>query len=231
MTDSLYRKVGDLSLPIADATVIPDPALTEMLALFAQAINSELAAAWTSAMTDTPMTGTTPVQATLPMAPDARTVREWKAGFPLLALSRVGEAEWSDFTIGKAQRVQRWELHYILAPLQTPHLHRFLGALAHVPVIVSQTIDIGGHPDYDSGTRQFDSFASLKLLNSTSGQASFAEDSDGALYAACTMTLEGVELADYVPGMFDSLIGTSFELGVGDATEILPSVIYAVTDP
>lgn len=230
MTESLFRTMGAFELPVPVATVVADVALTNTLDLFAAALNAELGATWSAAVAGTAMAGTTPVQSVLPMAPEPRTIKEWKAGFPLLSLARTGEVEWKEKHLGTDIQVQPWTLTYILAPMGTAHLHRFMGVLAYVPIIINATIENCGHPEYDSGAQQFSEFEEFKLTGSQSGQAQFAEDADGPLYAACSMTLESEELAGWVDGLYPDLEGATFNIGVGDATEILPDMIIVQED-
>lgn len=237
---SLYRKVGDVSLPITSAdltadNVFPDPARDTMLALFAAAINAELAEPWADAVTGGPMEGSAPVQQTLPLEPSSAMLRQWKAGWPLLSLHRVGEADYAERTLSIDERTQNWELHYIMDALAIDSMHRVKAvADVWVPTVVSQTIERQGHPQYESGAIQFGAgkggLARVSLRSITVGQASFAGGDDAAMHLMCTMGLETLELARDVDGAFADLEGTSIGVGVGGPEGILPDVINVDTN-
>jgi hypothetical protein len=241
LTDtSLYRKVGDVSLPIEEAdltanNVFPDPARDTMLALFQSAINAELATPWAAAVNGTEMEGSDPVQQVLPLEPSSAMLRQWKAGWPLLCLHRVGEAEYAERTLSIDQRTQNWELHYIMDALAIDHIHRVQAvADVWVPTIISQTIERQGHPQYESGAVQFGTgkggLARVWLRSITVGQATFAQGDGAPIHLMCTMGIETLELASDADGAFADLEGASIGVGVGGPEGILPDVINVDTN-
>jgi len=239
--NSVYKRIGAIQLPLDGASVtptgvIPDPALDALLALFKAAINDELAQAWGQAADGTPMAGKSPVQDTLPLEPSSKVFSERKPAFPLLSLHRSGPAEYAEHTLWIEKRTQQWELNYFLDALRVDHLHRVWAALTFVPTIVSSVIRHRGHKAYLAGASQFGpttgvgALSSIRLMRHESGTAKFASDEASPAYAACTMTIETVELEHHIDGSFPDLAGARFDFGVGGTDGVIPSLIYADTD-
>src|SRR5690348_2629468 len=97
--DSLLQTVGSQALPAVDGdvtdTLAPlDKARDGMLALFTTALNAELAGAWDKVVALVPsLAGSSPVADAVPFAPTPELMLQRKAGFPMLALARDGEAD------------------------------------------------------------------------------------------------------------------------------------------
>lgn len=237
--NSMYKRYGAIELPLDGAAaqlagIFPDPARDALLALFATAINDELAEGWGQIADGTPMAGRNPVQDQLPMEPNQRTVQERHCRFPLLALHRSGSAEYTEHTLVLERRTQQWELHYLLEALTLDHLHRFTGALVYVPTVVANVIRHRGHPSYEAGASQFGTgkggISSIRMVKHESGMARFANDDTSPAYAACTMTFETTELEGWVDGSFADLQGARFDFAVGGSDGTIASLIYADTD-
>jgi hypothetical protein len=222
-------------LPLAASSVVngvfPDPARDKLLELFAAAINSELADAWTAATNGTPLATTSPIKSKLPLEPTPNVMLEQVNNFPVLALHRSGTAEYEELTLQIEQRKQQWLLHYFLSPLRADHMRQLSGVLAWVPAIIQEVIYLQGHPSYESGAIQFGfggsgGLSTLRITGHEIGQARFADSGDeGPTYLACTVTLESTERGDWIDGAFPDLDGMILRAGVGGADEVLPDVI------
>ena len=183
---------------------VGDPARDTLIALFSAAINAELGAAWNSARTGTALSASAPVADTSYTAPRRSVLRESGYQFPLLAVYRTGEAPWSWFGLDVRQRRQRWGVDYILGPLKAEDERRLGGALNWVAAVVDQAIEQRGHPAYEDGDVQFygadiptvwrpGTLASVSLISSQEGVASFGQDGEGVEFLACSMVLESTE--------------------------------------
>ncbi|MCA9647232.1 MAG: hypothetical protein KC492_41370 [Myxococcales bacterium] len=218
MTDSLYERVGALSLPLNAGNVggslvsVLDPASDTLLELFAQAITSEFGAVFNAAKTGTSLAGRSVVQTKLPLPASARVLTTYTAEFPLLCVARDGDATWDEFTLSIERVTQRWSVDFVLGPLVIDE-ERKLGSLCQgVAKVIAATIRRGCHPDYQGGALQFgkayedsDDYAdgsggaqlsTVRVVTHRVGRARFAEDPAAPEYVGCYMQLETTELGE-----------------------------------
>lgn len=214
---SLYRKFGAFSLPLAPSTEQAlhslDPAADILRELFAAALVSELTPVWAAAVQGSPLEGTSPIEQTLSVMPDAETLSQMKAGVPLFCLSRSpGGAQFGDLTLETRQLVQRWDVDYILCPLTTGNFMRVQDVLQAVGKVIDLVIENGGHRAYRTQTSDNAiqavnvlgtgvnccGFWKCRVVDMQLGPASFSAKGDGPRYYACGLTLETIELSGFL---------------------------------
>lgn len=214
MTDSLNSGWGALSIPIvATETNLAslDPARDILLELFAAALNSELQEAWGMACNDpaTPY----PVGDKLPILDDIDAMRQRKACFPLLSVSRSIEPQTEDeFTLWQNRITSRWTIDYVLGPLDVGNQIRLTDVLGAAGKIIAATIRNGGHKAYAATTLVTPAtgdpltcakqvlgpgvgccgFSTIGIVSFICGAAAFSQG--GPKYHALTMTLVTTEL-------------------------------------
>lgn len=243
ITDSMLRSWGGLTLPAVAGDLSEeglsalDPGGDKLLALFRSAIVSELGELWAAAVATLPVShrlyGKAAVADTFPDEPIVELMSQRRAGFPLLALHREGPATYEEHTLEKDRMTQQWRLHYILGPLDVMDRRKLADMLVAVPKVVALVIRKRGHASYESGALQFfaatGNFASVRLVNSQSGEVPFAEGS-GTAWHACQMVLETVELSGWRDGAFGDVEAADYTVGVGSDEGVLPAGIVASSD-
>lgn len=240
MVDSLYRQVGghvypalasDLDAQVSLDTL--DPAKRRLLALLKAALNAELGGAWTVVSAATRLTGTTPVQDAYPYRPTPQRVQERKAGWPALYLHRAGKASFDEFTVALQRKVQPWQLHYILGPLEIGDAAKLEDALWMAADVVSGVLECGYHPAYESGGMQFGSdqagIAVARMTGAEVGEALFSQG-DNVTYYACLMDLETEEIGRFRDGVATPYDGMSATYHVGGSEGLVPDLMQTDTD-
>lgn len=233
---SVYRRSGGLRLDGTDAGVTEtleplDPGRDAMLALFRQAIISELGPAWDRAKSDTPHASSAVVEDTWPGALTPEVVRSVKLGYPLLALARTGEATVGELTFDVEQITQQWTMDYVVGPLAPEDQRKLRDILSAVPRVIVEVIRRRGHPDHESGALQFfGHFASVRLRSFESGAAPFAGEGQ-PLYHGVSCTLETTETTGDIPGAAAELEGFSLSGGVVGTGGTLPDAVSFDSDP
>ena len=229
--NSTYQRIGETSFPIAagNGTDLEDldPAGDILLELLAAAITAELGPRWTAAVANTPLVGTDPVETKLPQFPDVDALRQLKVDFPLLAVSRAATSvQVEDYNLDQLKETWRWDVDYILGPLEIGHAAALNAALVMAARAMALTIHDGGHRAYASQDGYAKNvladgdgccgFSSIRVVEYNVGPAQLSPDSPR--FHACSMTLETVELSDIVAGGIPSMgnyQGTSLELQSG----------------
>ncbi len=244
---------GALSLPLAatgdsDLTGL-DPARDILLDLFEAALNDELGVAWTFAAAsfdgeDATLFGELPVGSKLPALVDLATMRQRKASYPLLAVSRKDEPQKQDeFTLWQNRIVSNWSIDYVLGPLEIGDQLKLADVLTAAGKILAKTVNEGGHKAYATtqtatvnppltapvcAKQVFGTgvglcgFSSLHITSFTAGAAAFVKD--GPKYHALTMTLQTTELdsmADNAP----AYQGANYTLGTGTDEGVIPDLL------
>lgn len=240
MTSSLYERFGALTLPVTatdvTSTLAPlDPGRDVLLGLFQQAIVSELGGAWNQVKPATVLNARSVVQHALPLEPTAENLRTLITEFPLLAVYRTGQATFEQHTLELWRLTQPWNVDYILGPLAIEDQRRLCDVLPAVAKVVTTAVERRGHPDYESGALQFfdgaGKFTACAVKSYELGPMRAGGGDDSAVYWACSMRLETVEIEEFREGYSEvPLIGAAFTFGVGDDDEILPDAIIADTD-
>jgi hypothetical protein len=218
--ESLYRRFGRLELPVEPSPANSigdlaslDPARDIMLELFAAALTAELSPVWSAATVDTPLAECGPVAQKLPGLPTPELLGEMKLAFPFLSVSRSPTgAQFGDLTLETRSLTQRWDVDYILCPLAVTNLLRVQDILQAVGKVIDLVIENGGHRAYR--TRQNGNasllvnvlgsgsdccgFWKCRVVDMALGPASFSAKGDGPRYYACGLTLETIELANFL---------------------------------
>ena len=217
----------------ATTAVELDPARARLGGLFKQVLISELGSAWTQ-VTDTMgarWSGTAPVEGeVLELKSTRQVMQALKKKLPLLSIARVGRATFEDHTVHTDQMTQQWRLVWILGQAgveEQRKLGDFLTAGAkHIRLAVRRR----GHPDYDGGALQF--FPTTGGLGSVAIQwvetepASINENSE-VDWLVMEMGLETVEYGNWDDEAFVNADYMTLEMGVGDSTGYIPSLINA----
>lgn len=248
MSRSLYESIGGLTFPVP-ASVTPtlvslDPARDILLDLLAAAINFELGARWTQAVTGTLLKdSTTPVADKLPTGPSAEIVKQRKEAWPLLCVYRTEDpATVEQFTLHEDRLTQRWGVDYILCPLDAGDDRRLRDILTAVAKCIVLTIRAGGHAAYqadpDSGLpiavlgQGGCGFSSIRVVDFRLGRASFAVNAQqnavgGVVYHAMSMTLETTENTSSVAGGDPALDTLGVTCGTGNQDGIVADLVIA----
>jgi hypothetical protein len=207
---SFNRRSGALSLPTTTTgeTTLEslDPAKKILLDLFKVAIETELGPRWVAAAGDTPLAGRDVVADSIDVEPTAELLRHQSTLFPLLCVYRDGEATAEEFSLSIERITQRWGVDYVLGPLDAAGQRKLNAALIAVAKIITEVVKAGGHPEYamapggaqpnqvligsGAGTCEF---SDVRVVNWTTGQASFAAEGQGPTYWWLTIQLETTE--------------------------------------
>ncbi|HEX5076799.1 MAG TPA: hypothetical protein VFW03_26565 [Gemmatimonadaceae bacterium] len=248
---SLNERIGDLVLPPDVATVTAagnltslDPARRILADLFKAAIQAELTDAWIAAVgnrlaPEQRISATTPVADVLELEPTPQVMTTRQAGFPLLAVYRSGQGEYSTHTIYSDKLTQPWTVDWILGPADVALAWQLCDTAVAVSKIISRCIARQGHPAYQSGAVQFgagrgDLGAIRMVRHEGPGQAKFVGDDKGTTYWAITMQLETIEYVDAGSSLPDYgvLEGADYDMGIGGTPEgVIHGLLYASTDP
>jgi hypothetical protein len=206
--------------------------------------HGELTDAWTLVCAGLPSDhhlngNTTPVNDTLELEPSPDLMKERKAGWPLLAVHRAGDAEMVDQSLQYQQIKQTWNVHWILGPRQGAVADRkLLNVLQAGAKIIDIAIEDKSHPDWQSGALQFfgASLADAPLASSVkvtgwgAGQASFATDENGAKFHALRVDLEILEVWRPDVDAYTEGDGMTAHVGGGNQTEIIPDFVIGDTE-
>lgn len=245
LDESLLQRFGGLQLPAeaneTDSTLTSlDPARDTLLALFAAAINSELGAAWTAVVRDLPvdhrLSGTSPVQSTLPFIPTEQHLLQVKKGFPILCLAREGRGEFADHGLELDKLTQPWKLHWIIGPLDVIDQRKILDIGQAIAKVLRLVIRKRGHKAYQSGALQFfDDTTPLSSVELTGfvgpAHAGYAGDASTVIFWAVEADLVTTEIsADLEDSGGCDIDALDLMLGVGDETEIVPAMVIAQSD-
>ncbi len=239
MTEHIYGRIGDLTLPIPVGTVTGsltalDPVRSRLLALFKAAISAELGPAWNAAAVTTPLATRQVVQSTLEFEPTAAILQQSKHELPILALHRFGDATYENETLEIDRVTQNWLLHYILGPLEVGHARLLADILTAVPRVIVPVVRHRAHPAFEGGKLQFfpdqGGLASLRVVSSQAGQATYAERSE-TLYYAAVVQLQSTERFIDVPDAFGPFDAVSYDFTIGGGEGLIPGLLYADTDP
>jgi hypothetical protein len=246
--ESLFRKFGAVSFPLATtgdtSFAALDPGRDILLELLADALVSELTPVWTAATAGTPLAGTTPVTQKLPELPDLSAVQQVAVAFPLLAVSRTGDPiQIEEYTIAQDRLTSRWEVDYILGPLDIGNQIKLQDVLIAAAKIIGLTIHAGGHLAHETQESSGQLFAKLvlgegdgcacfstcRVVDAQIGSASLAEG--GPKYHACTLTLETTELSGIVDGDGAAYDGTFATLQTGTESGMGLDVVINTSVP
>jgi hypothetical protein len=244
--DSLWRTVGGARMPlqaqdIGDTALsfeAADPALETLSGLLVAAIRSELGSvagtAWAKVCAALPaghrlLNSTNPVGAIWKVAPNADAIRQVQPAWPLLAVWREGNGEWEQRTTMIQHKRTRWAALWSLGDLESDLALKLGATLAYVGDVLSQTVSRGSHPAYSSGAMVFDGlFSSAAPVEVQAGRAMFPDDPEARFWGT-TLTFETTERVPQLDEGSDDM-STGFELAVGDAEELLPSLVLGEGD-
>lgn len=239
--DSLFRSFGAVELPLSDTGAADfnalNPGRAILLELLAAALVAELTPIWTDAVDSTPLEGTTPVTSKLPDVPDLETVQQVAEFYPLLAVGETGDAQTVDeFTLWQSRITKRWEVDYILGPLEVGNRLKLQDVLGAAQKIIVLTISAGGHRAYQTQTNGNHTFAkqvlgpgdglagfsTVRIVEGRIGSASLSEN--GPKYHALTLILETTELDGPTSGEHAPYMGSTIELKTGTTDGVVPIV-------
>lgn len=235
---SFIGDFGAVSFPLNasefDGSFVPmDPARSILAALFKSALNYELGPVWNKLTgSATPLIDTSPVMSVFELDPNTHNMKQVGLKYPVLALHRVGEQTWSDFTMQVSKCDQDWNLHYILPNLDVSEMRRIGDVLRIIPEIIRRTIRARGHISYENGQLQFErcGLASAHVTKSEFGQAKFGGQVESPEWPAVTVTIHTVEYGTDREEEYPYLDSIDWNIGVGDSTGIQANIIEAHID-
>lgn len=236
----LVGDFGGVSFPLDpdkfDGSFTPlDPARSRMAALFKAAINHELSSIWEKmAAKSTPLMNTVPVSSILELEPTSHILRQANLKYPILALHRLGEQTWGEYTMQVDKCEQDWNLHYILPNLDIGDTRRIFDVLRIIPEIVRRVIKARGHISFENGTLQFFNdkcgLGSIQMTKAEWGQTMFGGQIESPVWLAATITLHTTEYGSDSESEYGELDVLDWNIGVGDSTGIIPNIIEAAID-
>jgi hypothetical protein len=236
---TLFQRFGGFEFPaeaqdVTDTLAPLDPGRDILLGLFAQALTSELSAAWAVVSAGTVLAGTSVVQSQLPLAPSPELITTVAKPFPLLAVSRTGTATFEEHTLDIERMTQQWDVAYVLGPLPPEDQRRLVDVLQAAAKVIALTVKRRGHPDYDNGALQFFAgkghFGAARVAQYEVGQAKFAGGDDAPHYHVLSLQLETVEYESWLEGAAAPMEGMSMSIGVGNDGGFLPDVVRIDSD-
>lgn len=239
MTSYLYEGIGDAPIPPelttgAVTAVELDPARARLTGLFAQVLNSELGAAWTQVTNALGaghrLYGTSPVQDTLELAPTSQELQQVKTPLPLLSVYRTGDVTFEEHTIAQDKATQQWQVLWIVGQASTTERRRLGDFLVAGSRAIRLAVEKRGHPDYEGGALQFftgvGGLGGVRVMRANYDPQRLNESGE-ADWLIMQLWLETVEYGRWDQGAFGSVQNASFDIGVGDSTGTVPSLILA----
>jgi len=241
VADSMLQTFGGTTLPaVADSDKLAltslDPARDLLLAFFAAVINSEFGEAWTEVVAEVArLTGTSPVESTLPAEPTAARLQQIKKGFPLLALNRNGSGTFEDFTLEQDKLVQSWTLHYIIGPVDVIDHRKVADISQAIAKTLRMAVRARKHRAYEDGALQFFgdtcSLASVDLVGFEGPGAGQYGDRDSPVFLVTEYEIRTTELSGYVENSEESsLEAQDLILHLGSDEGILPNAVLWSSD-
>ena len=250
-TNSLYRSVGSLSLPLAathaDSAASLVPGRDILLDLLAAALNDELAAVWSDITASTQLALSSPVKSLVADEPDPSLLGTTEQPFPLLAVYRDPQRQATCDGFGLEESVLRWgfAVDYILGPLTVGERRKMLDVLDVALVVMGQTLKRGGHRAYATQTGatwqpkfvlgpgpDTANFSSIKIAENSIQRGAASLGQTEPKYWALSFYIETEEIDSHTasdPGLYD-YEGTSFSLGTGTLVSDDPDEASATID-
>lgn len=199
------RRVGLTELSPTSATTLEelDPAKYRLRDLIAAAINHEFTPIWERLIL--PAVGPSPVMSKFACAAEKELIQSTKIEWPALFVHRHGEPQFSQFSLGRRQRRQNWNVEWIIGPMEPGDAASVDALLTGVMNLVDQVVMTGGHPEYQvHGTFQRQTlfevtegcgFTEARVTNAAQGSASFNDDGSPPIYHGCRITIDATELS------------------------------------
>lgn len=240
---SLNDGFGALRFPVATAVegIELDPGQASLLGLIKAAILAELGDTWTSLLATVdnahPLNAKgngTPVGTASLLEVTPQQMTQLLSSWPLLAVYRQGEPEFSQHTLGGYDVMrQEWSVDYVLGPLVAAHIIKLGPFCVAVRNVIKTVLMHGYHPTFRNGARQFfGEFVEVKV-KSVQGpglSASLGEE-QGAGYYGLTVVVETTErtvLDGYAAtGEFETDTGY-VPVGTGTA-DLMDDVVNTIT--
>jgi hypothetical protein len=234
VTDSIFERFGGTVFPADVGTDLQatslDPAREVLTGLFRQAFISEFGSAWTqvTAALGTPWSGTTPVEDTLEIRPNAQILTERKGKLPLLCVYRKGTPTFDEHTLAREKMIQEWGVVWIIGQADTAAQRKLYDFLQAAVKLVRLVLERRGHPDYQGGDLQlFEDTAGLgrARLTGASFEPVALNEKDPTEWLILDMTIETEEYSYLNLDQFGEVDYATVEMGVGDSTGTIPGLI------
>jgi hypothetical protein len=205
---SLYGGYGALAFPITlpvgiDVVDALDPGQYSIANLLKAAINAELGVAWKQICNRLSeghhlvRENALPVAEIVDQEPSPALMGQRFAGWPVLAVYREGEPKTSGYNLYETQTEQQWAVDWVAGPLDAGDQSRIGKFALAVASIVRATIEVGFHPAYQNGVRQFfGQFYRIDAIGQQGpGVAHVLGDEKGNGYYGVSILLQSVEFS------------------------------------
>jgi hypothetical protein len=227
----LSATFGGVEFPLADqttgATLLPvgDPSLKALLEFVVFFLNADMGTALADALAGASPTVTQNVMASYSTDPGVETIKPEQVQFPALFIWRKSST-YAEVMMNQPHRVSVLGWLYCLPAMRFEFAEKYSHICNVVELSLGRALTYGYHPDYNGGAPLESGITSMRMI---SANREIHAGGELASFYAVGGEIEMVEditenLEDFPP--FDAM---DLDVGVGSATEILPSVVQADT--
>jgi hypothetical protein len=220
---------GGVAFPLPDRTTaqsllpVADPPIDELSRFLPFFISKDLANAMTGALSGAAPAVTSNIAGVYTTDPGVETVKPEQLKFPAFFIWRKS-GTYGDRVLEQPHGVSTCGWGYIMPAMTFEQAEKYSHVLYAVERSMGRALSFGYHPAYNGGLRISAGISSMRLLSANheihpAGELSsfYCVMGDFELVGDAIENLE-----DFPP--FD---GTDYDVGVGNATEILPGVVQA----
>jgi hypothetical protein len=229
LTTPLTTSFGGVSFPLADQTTaadllpVADPALSDLLAFVRFFLNVDMGSALVDALENASPTVTQNVMAAYSTDPGIDSISPEQVQTPALFIWRKSSS-YAEAMMNQPRRVSICGWLYILPPMRFEFAEKYSHICNAVELSLGRAITYGYHPAYNGGAPLQSGITGMRLLSASREVHPGGElTSFYAVGGEIEMTEDVAEsLGEF--GEFDAI---DFDIGVGNASDVLPSVIQA----
>ena len=205
---------------------VADPSLEALLAFLRFFLNADMATALPDALADASPTVTQNVMAAYTTDPGVETIRPEQVQFPALFLWRKSST-YAETMMNQPRRTSVLGWMYIPPTMRFEFAEKYSHICNAVELSLGRAISYGYHPDYNGGQPLTSGITSLRLV---SANREIHPGGDLTSFYAVGGEIEMIEDIGESIEDFPPLDAIDYDVGVGNATEILPGVVQASSD-
>lgn len=229
MSTPLSASFGGVSFPLEPQTTaasllhVADPALEALVAYLVFFLNADMGTALVDALASASPPVTANVMAAFTTDPGVESITPEQLQFPALFVWRKSST-YAERMLNQPRRVSVLGWAYIPPPMRFEYAEKFSHICNAVELSMGRALSYGYHPDYNGGAALDAGITSMRL---TSANREIHPGAELTNFYAVIGELELTEDVDENLEDFPPLDAVDFDVGVGNATEILPSVVQA----
>ena len=229
MSAPLSATFGGVAFPLApqstgDALLhVADPALEALLAFLRFFLNADMDTALPDALAAASPVVSQNVMGAYTTDPGVETIRPEQVQFPAFFIWRKS-ATYAETMMNQPRRTSVCGWMYIPPVMTFEQAEKYSHICNAVELSLGRAVSYGYHPDYNGGQPLTSGITSLRLLSAT---REIHPGGDLSSFYAVGGDLEVVEDVGENLEDFPPLDAIDYDIGVGNATEILPGVVQA----